>query len=199
MTTHMETQPREHTRVERPQNSATTARRLTSALPITFAAPPGLLMNAFLKNPWEFIRYMQDEMDRDFPTSASRTDAAESTRTNSAMNGSRTAWAPAMETFRRGNDLIVRAELPGLRTDDIDVSVQDEALVISGERKQQHENIENSSYRSERRYGAFQRAVPLPEGVNEELISASFSDGVLEVRVPLPEPAVQTARKIKIS
>ena len=192
---------------ERTRRPMTGARQQAPVLPAIFAAPPGVLMNAFLKNPWEFIQYMQDEMDRDFPTTGSRPGAPDSLRyPGSARNAqraataeSRTVWTPVMESFRRGNDLVVRAELPGLRTDDIDVSVQDDTLVIAGERKQQHENIDEGSYRSERRYGSFQRALPLPDGVNEEQISASFSDGVLEVRLPLPEPARKTARKVKIS
>ena len=173
-------------------------RPAASSIPAIFAAPPGVLMNAFLRNPWTFIRYMQDEMDRDFPTSASsETAGARAAEPDTSLAG-KVAWVPALEVFRRGTDLIVHAELPGLRTDDIDVSVQEDALVISGERKQP-ENAGEGQYRSERRYGFFQRAVALPEGVDEEKISASFSDGVLEVRVPLPEPEQKTPRKIKIS
>ena len=148
--------------------------------PRTVAAPPAVLMNAFLRNPWTFIRNLQDE-------------------TVLENEGTKAAWIPAMEIFRRGSELVVHAELPGLRTDDIDVRVQDNALVIAGERKQQRENTAEGVYRSERRYGSFQRTVPLPEGVSEEQISASFSDGVLEVRVPLPVQPEKTARKIKIS
>ena len=178
---------------------APNARQVISPLPGIFAAPPGVLMNAFLRNPWTFIRFMQDEMDRDFPTNSRADGSAPRPRDVGDGIEARTAWTPALEVFRRENDLVVHAELPGLRTDDIDVSVQDDTLVISGERKQQHEHTRDGMYRSERRYGSFQRGIPLPEGVNEEQISASFSDGVLEVRVPLPEPATKSARKIKIS
>ena len=187
------------TQAAAPRRPAATARQTASPLPGIFAAPPGVLMNAFLHNPWTFIRFMQDEMDRDFPTSARQEGNAVPSGESSSSLEAKAAWVPALEVFRRGTDLVVHADLPGLRTDDIDVSLQDDTLVISGERKQQQENTSDGMYRSERRYGAFKRGIPLPEGVNEEQISASFSDGVLEVRVPLPEPAQKTARKIKIS
>ena len=174
-------------------------RQNVPALPAIFAAPPGVLMNAFLRDPWTFIRYMQEEMDRDFPTGARpEASAARNGRPDTSLQNNLT-WAPPLEVFRRGTDLVVHAELPGLRTDDIDLSVQEDALVISGERKQQQESTTDGVFRTERRYGAFHRAVALPEGVNEEQISASFSDGVLEVRIPLPEPEEKTPRKIKIS
>src|SRR5712691_874791 len=72
------------------------------------------------------------------------------------------AFAPQIEVFERGNDLIVRADLPGLAKDDIQVDINDDVLTIQGERKQQHEEEREGYYRNERSYGSFSRAVPLP-------------------------------------
>ena len=89
-----------------------------------------------------------------------------------------------MEIFEREGHLVVRADLPGLTEDDVHVEVTDEALTIEGERRSEHEERQGGVFRSERRYGAFRRQIPLPEGVNADQVTASFKDGVLESRCP---------------
>jgi HSP20 family protein len=105
-------------------------------------------------------------------------------------------WAPQMEVFRRGNDLVVRADLPGLRREDVQVDIENDVLAISGERRQESEENREGFYRSERSYGSFHRAIPLPENVDPSKINASFRDGVLEITIPTPNE--QQRRKTRI-
>jgi len=102
-----------------------------------------------------------------------------------------TIWSPAVEVFERDNNLVVRAELPGLSKDDIKVEMTDEGLVIHGERKREKEEKHEGWYRSERSYGEFRRLIPMPEGVNADQAKASFENGVLEVTAPIPESTRQ--------
>ena len=112
--------------------------------------------------------------------------------------GQLSAWAPTLETFRRGDNLVVRADLPGLRKEDVHVEIDDGVLTISGERAEEQVENRDDYYRTERRYGRFHRALPLPEGITGESCEATFKDGVLEVALPLPKDTERKARKIQI-
>ena len=101
-------------------------------------------------------------------------------------------WTPQVETFRRGDKLVVRADLPGLSKDDIKVELDDNALVISGERSDEHEDNREGYYVTERSYGQFYRAVPLPEGVSGDQCEATFKDGVLEVTLKAPKGGTES-------
>jgi HSP20 family protein len=93
-----------------------------------------------------------------------------------------------VEEMVDGNTLVVRAELPGVDPEkDVDVTVADGVLTIKGERQEKSEHKDKGSYRSEFRYGSFVRRVPLPSGVQQGDITASYKDGVLEVRAPMPD------------
>jgi HSP20 family protein len=106
-------------------------------------------------------------------------------------------WLPQVEAFERDGKLIVRADLPGLTKDDINVDITDDAIKIRGERRQEKEENEEGYYRSERSYGSFYREIPLPSGVNRDEANASFRNGVLEIT--MPAPARQTgSRRIEI-
>ena len=109
-------------------------------------------------------------------------------------------WAPQVELFQRGDQLVVRADLPGLSPDDVHVDIEDDVLTIQGERRNEYESggEEQGFYRSERSYGTFFRAIQLPEGVNADNAQASFQDGVLEVKVPLPQSEQRRGRRIPI-
>ena len=100
-----------------------------------------------------------------------------------------------------GNTLVVRAELPGIDPEkDVDVTVTDGVLSIRAERQEKTEHKDKDSYRSEFRYGSFVRRLPLPSGVQQADVTASYKDGVLEVRAPLPDQQeVASASKIPIS
>ena len=96
-------------------------------------------------------------------------------------------WSPQVEAFRRGENFVVRADLPGMKRDDVTLEVENNVLTISGERTDEHEEHRDGFYRSERSYGQFYRAIPLPEGVNTDQCEATFKDGVLEVSLKVPQ------------
>ena len=108
------------------------------------------------------------------------------------------AWAPQVETFRRGDNLVIRADIPGVKKDDVKLEIEHDMLTISGERREEHEEKRDDYYRSERTYGQFYRAIPLPEGVNTEKCNATFNDGVLEVTLPAPKAEERKAKQIQI-
>ncbi|MDQ6675200.1 MAG: Hsp20/alpha crystallin family protein [Chloroflexota bacterium] len=107
-------------------------------------------------------------------------------------------WAPRMDVYEKDNAIVIKAELPGLKKEDVDVEVEDEDLVIRGETKAESEVKEEHYYRSERSVGRFYRRMPLPAGVTSEQIQATLKDGVLEVRVPKPAEARSEAKKISV-
>ena len=106
-----------------------------------------------------------------------------------------------VEEVMEGDTLVVRAELPGIDPEkDVDISIRDGFLEIRAERHEQTEQKEKDSYRSEFRYGSFMRRLPLPEGVKQDEVTATYKDGVLEVRTPVPARDVaSTKQKIPIT
>ena len=98
-------------------------------------------------------------------------------------------WAPPVDIFEKGDDLVIRAELPGLEKKDIDIHVEDNRLVIQGERTRDQELDENNAYRLERAFGSFVRGFMLPKTVDASKISATYVDGVLEIKLPKAEAA----------
>jgi HSP20 family protein len=111
------------------------------------------------------------------------------------------AWLPDLEVFEQNHHLLVRLDLPGLKKEEVTVTVTGEGLAIEGERKLETEKAEQAWYRAERTYGRFFRFVPLPEGVKAEEITATFANGVLEVKVPMPVAAAArpAGRKVEIA
>ena len=103
------------------------------------------------------------------------------------QQGASRRWVPAMDLVEVGDELVLKADLPGLRREDVSIEAKDGVLTISGERKDEHEEKADGYYRVERTFGSFSRALTLPKGVEAEGIAADFSDGVLEVRIPKPE------------
>jgi HSP20 family protein len=95
-------------------------------------------------------------------------------------------WVPAMDLVETEENLVLRADLPGLNRDDVELEVKDGVLTVSGERKAEHEEKSEGFYRVERAFGRFSRSLTIPEGVDAEAIAADFNDGVLEVRIPKP-------------
>jgi len=108
------------------------------------------------------------------------------------------AWSPQVEVFQRDDRLVVRADLPGLTKDDIQVEVKDDAVQIQGERRQQHEERREGYYHSERSYGSFYRSIPLPEGAEAEKANANFRDGVLEITMPAPRREASRGHSIEV-
>ncbi len=93
------------------------------------------------------------------------------------------SWVPTLDVLQEDRDIVVRAELPGVKQDDVNITFQNGVLNISGERKAEEQKEGSGYYVRERRYGSFQRSMTLPEGTDESKIHARFQDGVLEVRV----------------
>ena len=135
---------------------------------------------ALLMKPEPFTR----EIDRVFDAFFGQTDQAR-------------RWVPPVDLVEAEDHFVLRADLPGLREGDVNIEVQDGTLTISGERKAEHEQREKGWYRIERSFGRFSRSLSLPDGVDPDRIQASFSHGVLEVRIPKPEE--RRPRRIEIS
>ena len=106
-------------------------------------------------------------------------------------------WVPALDVWETPTEVVYAFDLPGIREEQITIEVKDETLTISADREKTEETSENGFYRFERRYGTFARAVGLPQGVDQDNISARYENGVLEVRVPKPEE--QKPKKIELS
>ena len=106
-------------------------------------------------------------------------------------------WVPAMDLVETEDHFVLRADLPGLTENDINIEFENNVLTVSGERKAEHEEKKEGYYRVERASGTFARSLTLPEGIDPESIAASFDKGVLEVRVPKPEE--RKPRKVAIS
>ena len=108
-----------------------------------------------------------------------------------------TRWAPVLDVLQEDGDIVIRAELPGVKPEDVDITLHDGVLTISGERKAEEQREGSGYYVRERRYGSFRRSMTLPQGVDESKISARFDGGVLTVRVS-GAAAVQEPKRIQI-
>lgn len=111
------------------------------------------------------------------------------------------AWSPSADIYEKDGALVVKAELPGVDKNDVSVTVENGDLVIQGERKADQEVDEESYYRMERFSGSFYRRFALPEGVDEDGITAEYKDGVLHVQIPKPsgDDAAPARKTIQIS
>jgi len=105
-------------------------------------------------------------------------------------------WMPAVDVYEKDDKFVVKAEIPGMKPEDVDVSVTDDMVTIKGEKKTESEVNDEDYYRCERTYGSFYRSIPLPSNVDADKIEASYDDGVLEVTVP--KTAKATPKKIKV-
>jgi HSP20 family protein len=103
-------------------------------------------------------------------------------------------FTPAVEISETASELLVKAELPGLRKEDVEIEIENNVLTLKGEKKEEREEKEEDTYLYERSYGSFQRSFSLPVGVKEDEVKADFRDGVLRIRLP----KAQTARGKKI-
>jgi HSP20 family protein len=106
------------------------------------------------------------------------------------------AW-PAVDVFEREGALVVKADVPGMSAEDIEVTLTEDGISISGERSEEKEVKEKDYYRSERSYGRFVRQVALPAGVDRDKAEARFKDGVLEIVFPIRAEAQQKKIEVK--
>ncbi len=129
---------------------------------------------------------LRDEIDRFFESPLART---------SEFLG----WTPAFDVYEEKDNYVVKAELPGMRREDINVSIQGGDLVISGERKSETTTEQAAVYRAERYFGKFQRAVSLPTSVSARDVRAEYKDGVLTVMLPKSEESKPKQIEVKVS
>ncbi len=100
---------------------------------------------------------------------------------------SRFGWTPAIDVVREDGHLVVRADLPGIKPDEVKIEVEDDILTVSGEHEERKEEKDKHYVRRERRHGSFRRSMALPAGTDPNKIRATTHDGVVEVTIPLPE------------
>jgi len=130
---------------------------------------------------------LRDEIDRLFESPL-----AELTRTSQLLSG----WTPPIDLFEDKDSFIVRAELPGMKKEDIDLSLHDGSLSISGERKSEEKDAE--AYRAERFFGRFQRTITFPALVAADQAKAQYKDGILTVKLPKTEEAKPKHIDVKV-
>ena len=153
-------------------------------------------------SPFALMRQGIDEMDHWFSRlgfGQGRGDATSPRSWFQETAGRMGDWSPAIEAFQRGNEFVVRAEVPGMNRNDLTVEAGDDTLTIRGERKHEQQEDREGVFWSERSYGSFCRVVPLPPGALTDSAKATFNNGVLEVVMQAPSPEARRGRKIDIS
>ena len=143
---------------------------------------------------WEPLRDLlasQREFDRLFREafSPAQSEGELSTRT----------WAPPVDIYENGDSLVLKAELPGINPDDVEIRVEDNTLYLKGERKFEKEVKEQNYHRVERSYGTFTRSLSLPNSIDADKVAANFKDGVLTLTMPKKEEAKPKTIKINVS
>ena len=145
-------------------------------------------MTLMRTNPWTAVPTLQNRVNRLFD------DMFPEIR--EGVDTGLMEWRPMVDTYEKDDAIIVNAELPGVKKDDISIDVKNNILTISGERKDEEDVNEDNFFRKERFYGKFQRSFTLPENVDPDQVDAAYKDGVLEVKIPKTEES--SAKKIEI-
>jgi len=138
-------------------------------------------------SPFALFRRLSDDMDRLFfgggPSAG-------------AFAGLGGHFVPNIDVEEQDNKILVRADLPGVRPDDFHVDIEENALVLQGERRIEHEETRGGVRRVERSHGSFRRVIPLPQGANLEAADARFENGVLEIEIPIQQES--KSRRLEI-
>ncbi len=138
-------------------------------------------------NPFKELQSLQERMDQIWDSSiASNKDQL-----------SRGDWLPQVDIFEKDKNVVIKAELPGMKKDDIDVSIENNVLTLKGKREMEKEISESDFHRIERAYGTFIRSFSLPKTVDAEKIKASYNDGVLMLTLPKAKEAEPKRIEIK--
>lgn len=143
-------------------------------------------------DPFRDLMTIQDRMNRLFDQTLSKTRADD----DEGLTAS--TWSPAVDIYETADSIVLKAELPGLSRENIDIQVRDNTLTLKGERKFEREVKDENYLRIERSYGAFQRAFNLPSVIQQDKIKAVFKEGVLEVTMPKAEEAKPKQVKIEV-
>jgi HSP20 family protein len=153
-------------------------------------------------SPYEFFNRVSEEMDRwfdQFTRGAGLSRPSFGWRGLVGSQAGEGTWLPRIEAMQKGDTFVVRADLPGLKKDDVEVELTDEAITIRGERREEYEEERGGYWRSEREYGQFHRSIPLPEGVIAESAQATFRDGVLEITMKAAPAEANRGRRVEIT
>jgi HSP20 family protein len=145
-------------------------------------------MNIVRYDPFRELRSLQDEMNRLFTSSFSRGEGDE------MMRG---AWSPSVDIFENKNEIVLEAELPGMKPEDVDISIENNVLTIHGERRFEKKDENDNFHRVERSYGSFTRSFTLPPTVSSENAQAEFENGVLRLTLAKHEEAKPRRIEIK--
>ena len=140
-------------------------------------------------SPFRDLVGLQDEMNRLFDTFSKGND------TQNLLEGT---WAPAVDIYETPNELVVKADLPDLKLEDIDVRVENQTLTIKGERRFEEDAAEKGYHRIERSYGSFVRNFAVPSTVDTEKVSADYKNGVLTITLPKKEAAKPKQVKVEV-
>ncbi len=145
-------------------------------------------------DPFDMLQAFQQEMERFWP----RAFAFPFSTRPAPVAPTGTSFVPRMDVYEKDNKLVFKAELPGMKKEDVHVEIDNGYLVIRGEAKAETEVKEDAYYRMERRSGSFYRSVPVPPEVTPEQIEATLKDGILEVQVPKPTEAKPQPTQIPV-
>jgi HSP20 family protein len=143
-------------------------------------------------DPFRELENLRREMDRLFDEVFGRSPVVEP-----ALEETTRVWAPACDLYETDKDIVVKANLPGVSKDNVEVIVTEDSITIKGQTKEETEVKEKNYYRKELNYGTFQRVIPLPVTVKSDEAKATFKDGILEIRAPKTEVSPK-GRKINI-
>ncbi|MBV8430132.1 MAG: Hsp20/alpha crystallin family protein [Solirubrobacterales bacterium] len=113
------------------------------------------------------------------------------------FDGRERVWTPAIDVVRDDGNIVIHADLPGIKPGEVRIEVEDDILTVSGEHEESQERKDKHYMRRERRYGSFSRSVALPPGVDPKKIQANTHDGVVEVTIPLPQEGKKETVRIK--
>jgi len=147
--------------------------------------------SSYYGGPLSMMRRISEDMDRLFDSFGFGRGLfpafGQSALSGYGGEGASSLWTPHIEVSERDGKFLVSADLPGVKKEDVNVEITQDAVTIQGQRKQEKTSSEGGFYRSERSYGSFYRTIPLPEGANTENASATFRDGVLQIEIEVPQ------------
>lgn len=146
-------------------------------------------MSIIRYDPFRDLRGLQDEVNRLFSTNLSRAFGEEGI--------ARGAWSPSVDIYENKDQIVLEAELPGMKRDDFDLSIENNVITLRGERRFEKKDEGDNYHRVERSYGSFTRSFTLPQTVDAEAVAAEYRNGVLRIKMPKREEI--KARRIEIS